>query len=77
MLLDFRKAKNTCLAARVFLRFSTVSQHPMDHVIQTRKTIGHYFNPSQFSDLNVNAQMRTKDRCKRVSEHFLKVKDQS
>ena len=41
MLLDFRKAKNTRLAACVFLRFSTVSLHPayLDHVIQTRKTI--------------------------------------
>ena len=41
MLLDFRKAKNTRLAAHVFLRFSQVSQHPgcLDHVIQTRKTI--------------------------------------
>ena len=28
MLLEFRKAKNTHLAARVFLRFSQVSQHP-------------------------------------------------
>ena len=41
MLLDFQKAKNTRLAARVFLRFSAVLQHPvhLDHVIQTRKTI--------------------------------------
>ena len=32
-LLNFRKAKNTRLAARVFLRFSQVSQHPacLDH----------------------------------------------
>ena len=40
MLLDFRKAKNTRLAACVFLRFSTVSQ---DHVIQTWKTIMYFF----------------------------------
>ena len=48
MLLDFRKAKNTHVAARVFLRFSTVSQHPacLDHVIQTQKTTRYFFNPS-------------------------------
>ena len=41
MLLDFRKAKNTRLAARVFLCFSQVSQHPacLVHVIQTWKTM--------------------------------------
>ena len=46
MLLDFRKAKNTRLAARVFVRFFTVSQHPacLDHVIQTRKTVRYFFN---------------------------------
>ena len=45
--LDFRKAKNTRLAARVFLRFFHVSQHPacLDHVIQKRKTIRYFFNP--------------------------------
>ena len=45
MLLDFRKAKNTRLAARVFLRFSQVSQHPacLDHFFQTRKTIRYFF----------------------------------
>ena len=39
MLFDVPKAKNTRLAARVFLRISTVSQHPacLDHVIQTRR----------------------------------------
>ena len=49
MLLDFRKAKNTRLAARVFLRFSTVLQHPAfsNHVIQTRKTIRHFFNTTR------------------------------
>ena len=40
MLLDFRKAKNTRLAARVFLRFSQVSQHPacLDQSIQSPNT---------------------------------------
>ena len=43
---DFRKAKNTRLAARVFLRFSQVLQHPkcLDQSIQTRKTIRYFFN---------------------------------
>ena len=41
----FRKAKNTCLAACVFLRFSQVSQHPacLDHSIQTRESICRVF----------------------------------
>ena len=35
MLFDVPKAKNTVLAARIFLRISTVSQHPacLDDVI--------------------------------------------
>ena len=43
---DFQKAKNTVPAARVFLRFSQVSQHPacLDHSIQTREPIW-YFLP--------------------------------
>ena len=45
MLFDVPKAKNTVLAARIFLRISTVSQHPacLDHVIQTRKSIRYFF----------------------------------
>ena len=48
MLLDFRKAKTTRLVARVFLRFSQISQHPacLDHSIQTRKTIWSFFSPN-------------------------------
>ena len=49
MLLDFRQAKNTRLAARVFfLRFSQVSQRPacLDQSIQTWKTIWYFFNPN-------------------------------
>ena len=40
----FEKLKNTRLSARVFLRFSQVSQHPacLDHVIQTRKPIRYF-----------------------------------
>ena len=33
--LDFRKAKNTRLVARVFLRFSQVSQHPKNTKLST------------------------------------------
>ena len=42
ILLDVRNAKNTRLAACVFLRFSTVSQHParLDHVIQHGRPLG-------------------------------------
>ena len=43
----FRKAKNTRLAARGFLRFSLVSQHPacLDHSIQTRESIWYFLSP--------------------------------
>ena len=60
MLLDFRKAKNTRLAACVFLRFSTVSQHPacLNHVIQTRKTIRYFFKPSSHISAMVGDDMR-------------------
>ena len=47
MLLDFRKAKNTRLATRVFLRFSRVSQHLtcLDHGIQIREFIWYFLTP--------------------------------
>ena len=52
--LDFRKAKNTRLAARVFLRFAQVSQHPrcLDQSIQTRKTIWYFFSPKALLVVN-------------------------
>ena len=57
MLLDFRKAKNTRLAARVFLRFSTVSQHHtcLDHVIPTTPT-------SSFKNLTLSSCMEKKQK---------------
>ena len=42
MLLDFRKTKNTRIAARVFLRFSTVSQHPRVFGSRYPNTENHY-----------------------------------
>ena len=44
IILKLRKAKNARLAARVFLRFSHVSQHPacLDYNIQTRETIWYF-----------------------------------
>ena len=46
MLLDFRKTEHTRLVARIFLRFSQVSQHPacLDHSIQTRESIWYFLN---------------------------------
>ena len=42
----FRKAKNTRLTARVFLRFPQVFQNPTcsDHSIQTHKSIWYFLN---------------------------------
>ena len=51
MLLDFRKAKNTRLVTRVFLRFSQVSRHPacLNHSVQTRECIWHFLNSGLLS----------------------------
>ena len=46
ILLDFRKAENTRLAASVSLRFSQVPQYPkyLDHSIQTWESIWYFLN---------------------------------
>ena len=48
MLLDFRKAKNTRLAARIFFTlFSNLTtSRALDQSIQTWKTIRYFFNPN-------------------------------
>ena len=45
---DFRKAKNTRLAASVFLRFSQVLQIPkcLNYIIQTQESIWYFLNTS-------------------------------
>ena len=53
MLLEFRKAKNTRLAARAFSRFAQVLQHPacLDHGIQTQEAIWYFLiNSFVFGD---------------------------
>ena len=73
MLFDVPKAKNTRLAARVFLRISTVSQHPacLDHVIQTRKTIRYFFSNKEILQevlLHLDLIIRTNKRfCTKYS----------
>ena len=58
---NFRKAKNTRVAARGFLRFSQVSQHPacLDQSIQTRKTIRYFFNLNSLSAISAFLQLLT------------------
>ena len=64
MLFDVPKAKNTVLAARIFLRISTVSQHPacLDHVIQTRKTIKYFFRTEYMGEGRRGEERRGEER---------------